>query len=40
MAFAVAGLAVPGVSILNPACVRKSFPDFFDQLRAVRQSEK
>jgi len=40
MAFAVAGLAVSGVSILNPACVRKSFPDFFDQLRAVRQSEK
>jgi 3-phosphoshikimate 1-carboxyvinyltransferase len=38
MAFAVAGLAVPGVTLLNPACVRKSFPDFFDRLRSVRRS--
>lgn len=33
MAFAVAGLAVPGISILNDGCVAKSFPDFFDRLR-------
>lgn len=35
MAFAVAGLRVPGVTIADPGCVSKSFPDFwtrFDQL--------
>ena len=35
MAFAVAGLRVPGVVIANPGCVSKSFPDFwslFDRL--------
>jgi 3-phosphoshikimate 1-carboxyvinyltransferase len=30
MAFAVAGLRVPGVVIANPACVSKSFPGFWD----------
>lgn len=29
MAFAVAGLKVPGVEIQNPACVEKSFPTFW-----------
>ena len=29
MAFAVAGLRLPGVVILNPACVAKTFPDFW-----------
>jgi len=29
MAFAVAGLRIPGVKIENPGCVKKSFPRFF-----------
>ncbi|HSO19709.1 MAG TPA: 3-phosphoshikimate 1-carboxyvinyltransferase, partial [Desulfosarcina sp.] len=29
MSFAMAGLAVPGVKILDPHCVEKSFPDFW-----------
>jgi 3-phosphoshikimate 1-carboxyvinyltransferase len=29
MSFAMAGLAVPGVKIQNPACVEKSFPTFW-----------
>lgn len=29
MAFAVAGLRVPGVTINNPGCVAKTFPDFW-----------
>jgi 3-phosphoshikimate 1-carboxyvinyltransferase len=35
MSFAMAGLRVPGISIENPGCVEKSFPEFweyFDQL--------
>ena len=35
MAFAVAGLAVPGVQIENPACVGKSFPGFWDVYDAL-----
>ncbi|MDP3765068.1 MAG: 3-phosphoshikimate 1-carboxyvinyltransferase [Nanoarchaeota archaeon] len=31
MSFAVAGLAVNGIRIKNPACVNKSFPDFWDK---------
>jgi 3-phosphoshikimate 1-carboxyvinyltransferase len=30
MAFALAGLRVPGVVILDPACVSKSWPGYFD----------
>lgn len=30
MAFAVAGLRVPGVVIADPGCVSKSFPDFWE----------
>ena len=30
MSFAVAGLKLNGISINNPGCVKKSFPDFFD----------
>lgn len=35
MAFAVAGLGIGGVTILNPACVGKSYPDFFETLRSI-----
>ena len=38
MAFAVAGLAVPGVTINDPACVEKTFPDFFDYLDRLRDA--
>ena len=31
MSFAVAGLSVPGITIENPACVSKSFPNFWDE---------
>ncbi len=32
MAFAVAGLRVPGIRISNPGCVSKSYPEFFTDL--------
>ena len=32
MSFALAGLKVPGVSIRNPGCVSKTWPDFFERL--------
>ena len=36
MAFAVAGLAQPGVTINDPACVNKTFPSFFEKLATLR----
>jgi len=36
MAFALVGLRVPGMSIENPACVSKTFPDFFEVLERLR----
>jgi 3-phosphoshikimate 1-carboxyvinyltransferase len=35
MSFAVAGLRAPGIVIENPACVDKTFPDFFDRLKSL-----
>jgi len=35
MSFAVTGLAAPGVTIRDPACVAKTFPDYFDRLAAI-----
>jgi 3-phosphoshikimate 1-carboxyvinyltransferase len=35
MAFALAGLRVPGVEIENPACVAKTWPGFFEALDAL-----
>ncbi|CAN5461500.1 hypothetical protein BH24DEI1_BH24DEI1_02310 [soil metagenome] len=32
MAFALAGLRLPGVTIMDPGCVAKTFPDFFRAL--------
>jgi 3-phosphoshikimate 1-carboxyvinyltransferase len=35
MSFAIAGLRVPGVSIINPGCVVKSFPDFWHEFEKI-----
>jgi len=34
MCFGVLGLKVPGIKIKNPACVKKTFPNFFQKLAA------
>jgi 3-phosphoshikimate 1-carboxyvinyltransferase len=34
MCFAILGLKVPGIKIHNPACVKKTFPNFFQKLAA------
>ena len=36
MSFALIGLKVPGVRILDPRCVDKTFPDFFQRLESLR----
>ena len=36
MAFSLIGLRVPGITIKNPGCVSKTFPDFFDVLETLR----
>ncbi len=35
MSFALAGLRVPGIGILNPSCVQKSFPGFWEVLESL-----
>ena len=40
MAFSVIGLARPGVTINDPGCVNKTFPDFFKYLEYLRQHPK
>jgi 3-phosphoshikimate 1-carboxyvinyltransferase len=37
MSFAVAGLRAPGVVIRDPACVNKTFPEFFEYLQGLDQ---
>ncbi|MEI6084056.1 MAG: 3-phosphoshikimate 1-carboxyvinyltransferase [Verrucomicrobiota bacterium] len=37
MCFGVLGLKVPGIRIKNPACVSKTFPNFFEKLEQLRQ---
>ena len=37
MSFALIGLRVAGVRILDPGCVAKTFPDYFDRLEALRR---
>lgn len=37
MAFALVGLRVPGVTIRDPGCVAKTFPDFFARLEGLRR---
>ncbi len=36
MAFSLIGLRFDGVTIENPACVSKTFPDFFNELETLR----
>jgi 3-phosphoshikimate 1-carboxyvinyltransferase len=38
MAFALVGLKVPGVSIANPGCTAKTFPDYWERLERLRGS--
>ena len=35
MSFAIAGLKIPEIKIKNPACVNKSFPEFWEKLKLV-----
>ncbi len=35
MSFAIAGLAIEGMFIKDPDCVRKSFPDFWEKLESL-----
>jgi 3-phosphoshikimate 1-carboxyvinyltransferase len=35
MSFAIAGLAIGGMVIKDPDCVKKSFPDFWDRLETL-----
>lgn len=39
MSFAVAGLRIPGIQITNPACVSKSFPNFWDEFSTLENKE-
>ena len=38
MAFALAGLRAPGVTILDPGCVAKTYPRFWQDLEKLRGS--
>jgi 3-phosphoshikimate 1-carboxyvinyltransferase len=35
MSFALAGLLVDGISILDPGCVAKTYPGYWDDLAAL-----
>lgn len=37
MSFAILGSAVPGITIRDPGCVAKTFPDFFDVLARAKR---
>ncbi|HSL28372.1 MAG TPA: hypothetical protein VK900_04155, partial [Anaerolineales bacterium] len=39
MAFALIGLRVEGITIENPGCVSKTFPDFFEVLNTLYTAE-
>jgi 3-phosphoshikimate 1-carboxyvinyltransferase len=36
MAFSLIGLRIPGLKIADPACVSKTFPGFFEVLKALQ----
>jgi 3-phosphoshikimate 1-carboxyvinyltransferase len=35
MSLALVGLRVPGIFVADPACVGKTFPDYWDRLSAI-----
>ena len=35
MAFALTGLRIPGINILNPSCCRKTFEKYFEVLDSI-----
>jgi 3-phosphoshikimate 1-carboxyvinyltransferase len=35
MSFALAGLKIGGITILDPGCVAKTWPDYWDALRGL-----
>ncbi|MGH3748500.1 MAG: 3-phosphoshikimate 1-carboxyvinyltransferase, partial [Micromonosporaceae bacterium] len=37
MSFSVAGLMLPGLTLDDPGCVKKTFPEFHEALSALRQ---
>jgi 3-phosphoshikimate 1-carboxyvinyltransferase len=39
MSFAVIGLRAPGVTILDPGCTSKTFPEYFDVLEGLRKAQ-
>jgi 3-phosphoshikimate 1-carboxyvinyltransferase len=39
MSFAITGLRAAGVTIADPGCVSKTFPDFFNRLERARHPE-
>jgi 3-phosphoshikimate 1-carboxyvinyltransferase len=40
MAMALIGLGRPGVTINNPSCVSKTYPNYFDDLERLRKAAK
>jgi 3-phosphoshikimate 1-carboxyvinyltransferase len=40
MAFAVAGLKLAGLTIKNPGCVAKTYPEFFEDLASLTASDR
>jgi 3-phosphoshikimate 1-carboxyvinyltransferase len=40
MAFSLIGLRVPGVTIENPECVSKTFPNFFETLATLYHGQR
>lgn len=38
MAFAVAGLVLPGITILDPGCVAKTYPGYWDDFAALQHT--
>jgi len=37
MCFGLAGLLIPGVTVLNPGCVRKTYPTFWKDLKMIQK---
>jgi 3-phosphoshikimate 1-carboxyvinyltransferase len=40
MAFAVAGQKLAGLTIKNPGCVAKTYPEFFEDLASLTASDR